>query len=379
MLIRQGFKYSLRIKPQTEALLRRWVGCRRFVYNEALAFQIAEVAAGRLRPGYIALYARLKQLRMENPWLADPPAQALQQALIDLCQAWDRKDKLGFGAPHFKMRGAGDTIRFPQSCTYDAAAGAVRIPKLGRVRLRHSRPAVGTLKNVTLRPDGGRWIVSLQTEREVEVVPSTATGEVGLDFGVKTSIMPSCGNPITLPARISRYERRVRRLQRALSRKQKGSNSRRKTAVRLRGCHRRITAIRRDFLHKETTKLVRSNALIAIEDLRVKNMTMSAAGTVDSPGKNVRQKSSLNRAILRNAWSVARKMLEYKAAWAGVTLVAVPARHSSQECSECCHIAAANRPSQALFRCVACGYEDHADRNAAKVVKGNRVFPSSDN
>jgi putative transposase len=250
----------------------------------------------------------------------------------------------------------------------DPIAGVVRIPKLGRVRLRHSRQALGRLKNVTIRLDRSRWIASLLTEREVDVPQSAATGEVGLDFGIKTSIMPSSGEPITLPVRIFRYERRLRHLQRAASRKQKNSNNRRKAAARIAECHRRITAIRLDFLHKETTILVRNNALIAIEDLRVKNMTMSAAGTVNSPGKNVRQKSGLNRAILRNAWSMSRKMLEYKAAWAGAILVAVPAAHSSQECSECHHVAADNRPSQALFRCVACGHEAHADRNAAKII-----------
>jgi putative transposase len=365
MLIRQGFQYAPRLKAQREALVRRWVGCRRFVFNDALRFQRAEIAAGRKRPGYTALCRRLPDLRKAYPWLGEPPAQALQQALKDLCAAWDRKFKSKFGAPRFKEKGKGDTIRFPQDCTYDAAAGVVRLPKLGDVRLRHSRPALGKLKNVTLRFDGKRLVVALQTERELDVPAPAGTGEVGLDFGAVTTISPSTGAPIKLPSRIGRYERRMKRLQQAVSRKKSYSNNRRKAVARVAECHRRRAAIRRDFLHQETTNLVSHNALIAIEDLRVKNMTASAAGTIEAPGKNVRQKAGLNRTILRNGWSMARSMLEYKAAWRGSVLAAVPPAYTSQQCSCCGRIAAENRRTQALFECVECGHTENADRNAA--------------
>ena len=368
MLIRQGFQYAARVKAQREALVRRWVGCRRFVFNEALALQRAEIAAGRKRPGYAALCKRLPELRKAHPWLAEPPAQALQQALKDLCAAWDRKFTSRFGAPRFKKKGEGDTIRLPQDCAYDAGRGVVRLPKLGDVRLRHSRVALGKLKNVTLRLEAKRLLVALQTERQIDAPAPVAGGEVGLDFGAVAMITPSAGAPIELPARIGRYERRMKRLQQAVSRKKKGSNNRRKAVARVAGCHRRIGAIRGDLLHQETTKLVSNNALIAIEDLAVKNMTASAAGTIEAPGSNVRQKAGLNRAILRNGWSMARSMLEYKAAWRGVTLLAVPPAFTSQQCSCCGRIALENRKSQALFECVECGHAENADQNAARNI-----------
>jgi putative transposase len=211
-------------------------------------------------------------------------------------------------------------------------------------------------------------VVSLQTERQIEVAPTAAPGEVGLDFGAKTSIMPSIGPPIELPARIGRYERRIKRLQQAVSRKRRGSNNRRKAVARVAECHRRIAAIRRDFLHEETTGLVRNHALIAIEDLQVKAMTASAAGTLSTPGRNVRAKAGLNRSILRNGWGMARSMLQYKAAWRGSTLVAVPPAYTSQQCSACGHVAAENRVTQALFQCVECGHTENADRNAARNI-----------
>lgn len=370
MLIRQGFQYALRLKAQREAVLRRWAGCRRFVFNEALAHQRAEVAAGRKRPGYAALCARLPALKAQHPWLSEPPAQALQQALKDLCAAWDRKYTSRFGAPRFKKRGDGDTLRLPQDCKYDAATGTLSLPKLGTVRLRHSRVAEGALKNVTLRQERGRWLASLQTEREIEVLTPAATAAVGLDFGAATTIMPSNDElaSIELPARIGRYERRMKRLQQAVSRKKKSSANRKKAVARLNTCHGRIAAMRRDFLHQRTTELVRGHALIAIEDLAVKSMTASAAGTVEAPGKNVRAKAGLNRVILRNGWSMARSMLEYKTARSGGTLVAVPPAFTSQACSACGFTDAANRPSQSRFACLACGHTEHADRNAAKNI-----------
>lgn len=370
MLIRQGFQYALRLKAQREVVLRRWVGCRRFVFNEALAHQRTEVAAGRRRPGYASLCSRLPVLKKLHPWLCEPPAQALQQALKDLCKAWDASFTSKFGAPRFKKKGEGDTLRLPQDCKYDAAAGTVSLPKLGLVRLRHSREAMGALKNVTLRQERGRWVASLQTEREVEVSTPAATAAVGLDFGAATTIMPSdpALAPLELPARIGRYERRMKRLQQQVSRKKRGSANRKKAVARLNACHGRIAAMRRDFLHQSTTKLVAEHALMAIEDLAVKSMTASAAGTVEVAGKNVRQKAGLNRTILRNGWSMARQMLEYKAAWSGVMLVAVPPAYTSQACSSCGHTAPENRKTQAAFECVACGHAENADRNAAKNI-----------
>lgn len=372
MLVRQGFQYTLRLKPQKEALLRRWAGCRRFVFNEALGFQKSEIAAGRKRPGYAALCARLPALKKLNPWLAEPPAQALQQALKDLCAAWDRVYTSRFGAPRFKKRGEGGTLRLPQDCTYDAVAGVLHLPKLGAIRLRHSREALGRLKNVTLRcvagDSRGRWIASLQTEREIMVVAPASATAVGLDFGVATTITPSSGEPINLPQRIGRYERRMKRLKQAVSRKRKGSANCRKAVAKLAAVHSRAAAVRRDFLHQRTTDLVRSHALIAIEDLAVKSMTASAAGTVEKPGKNVKQKAGLNRSILRNGWAMARRMLEYKASWRGAMLVSVPPAYTSQTCFVCGHIDSANRRSQSLFACVLCGHIDHADCNAAKNI-----------
>jgi putative transposase len=324
------------------------------------------------------LSARLPILKRTHPWLADPPAQALQQTLKDLCEAWDKHRTSGAGTPRFKARGEGESLRFVQDLVYDAAGGRVRLPKLGFVRMRHSRVAEGVLKNATVRHERGRWVVSLQMRRDVDVPRPVGAGAVGLDFGVATTIMPSTGEPFELPARLSKYERRIKRLQQSLTRKRKGSKNRGKARNRLARCHAKAVALRRDFLHKATTALVDQHALIAIENLRVQQMTRSAAGTSARPGKCVKQKRGLNRTILRQGWGLARRMLEYKGARRGVCVVAVAAAFTSQTCEACGHVDRANRRTRSAFACVACGHHDQADWNAAKNILAKALTAGPD-
>lgn len=210
--------------------------------------------------------------------------------------------------------------------------------------------------------------MSLQMRRDVDEPRPVGTGAVGLDFGVATTIMPSAGEPIELPARLSKYERRIKRQQQQLSRKKRGSRNRTKARNKLARCHAKAAAVRRDFLHKATTALIKQHALIAIEDLRVQQMTRSAACTSDRPGKCVKRKRGLNRTILRQGRGLARRMLEYKGARRGVRVVAVEAAFTSQTCTACGHVDRANRRTRSTFACVASGHCDQADRNAAKSI-----------
>ena len=148
---------------------------------------------------------------------------------------------------------------------------------------------------------------------------------------------------------------------RKMSRKARFSQNWKKAKAKVCHIHSAIANARRDFLHKTTTTLSKNHALVAIEDLRVRNMSASAKGTAAEPGKNVRQKSGLNRAILDQGWGEFRRQLDYKLTWNGGWLVAVPPRNTSRTCPCCGHVAAGNRPSQAVFLCQECWYENHAD------------------
>ncbi|MEN1416579.1 transposase, partial [Pseudomonas aeruginosa] len=118
---------------------------------------------------------------------------------------------------------------------------------------------------------------------------------------------------------------------------------------------------RRDYLHKTSTAISQNHAMVCIEDLQVRNMSKSAAGTTEQPGRNVRAKSGLNKAILDQGWFEFRRQLDYKLAWRGGWLVTVPPQNTSRTCPCCGHVSADNRQTQARFACVECGFEDNAD------------------
>ena len=170
---------------------------------------------------------------------------------------------------------------------------------------------------------------------------------------------------------MKRAEKRLRWEQRKLSRKyRKGPESRnfRKQKLRVARAHERAANMRRDFLHKTSTAVGETQAVVYVEDLKIRNMTKSARGTAETPGRNVRQKSGLNRSILSQGWGTFLSLLEYRPERNGGRLVRVDPRNTSRTCFACGHVSAESRPDQSTFRCVACDYCDHADANAAKNI-----------
>jgi putative transposase len=158
-----------------------------------------------------------------------------------------------------------------------------------------------------------------------------------------------------------RYQDRLRKAQQALSRKQKFSNNWKRAEGRVQRIHSRIGNARRDYLHKTSTAISKNHAMVCIEDLKVRNMSKSAAGTTEQPGKNVRVKSGVNKSILDQGWFEFRRQLAYKLAWRGGRLVVVPPMNTSRTCPCCGHVSADNRRTQARFACVECGFEENAD------------------
>jgi len=249
----------------------------------------------------------------------------------------------------------------------------MKLPKLGWVPFRngkgrHALKLSGTPKSITVSRDGKRWFASVLCESEVpEPLPLLAPA-VGVDLGVAQAIALSTGRVLAVLGRTQAEERRLARLQRALQRKTKGSRNRSKARIRLAEFQARIARRRHDAIHKATTILAKNHGLVVVEDLRVKDMTASAKGTVEAPGRNVRQKAGLNRAILNQGFGEIRRQLEYKCRCYGSRLVAVNPAYTSQTCSACGHTEAGNRTSQERFRCVACGHTENADINAAKNI-----------
>jgi len=221
----------------------------------------------------------------------------------------------------------------------------------------------------------GKWYVSIQTRREVEPPAPQATSAIGIDVGIARFATFSDGASLGPLNSFRRHQARLRHAQRALCRKVKFSHNWRKAKSRIQKIHARIGNARTDYLHKATNAISKNHATVCIEDLPVKNLCKSAAGTAANPGRNVRAKAGLNKSILDQGWFEFRRQLEYKLQWAGGSLITVPPQHTSQRCPLCGCVSAANRLTQARFRCVECLHEDNADVIGAKniLARGHRV------
>lgn len=375
----QAFKYELRPNGEQERNLRRFAGACRFVFNKALAMQKANYDEGGKFIGYVAMAKSLTEWRngTETPWLKDAPVHPLQHALKDMERAYKNFFAKRAAFPKFKRRGQHDSFRYPDPKQFklDQANGRIFLPKLGWMRLRLSRSVLGTLCNVTVSLSGGKWYASIQTEREIEKPVPEASSAIGIDMGIARFATFSDDTYLAPLNSFKRHEVRLRRAQRSLSRKVKFSSNWKKEKARIQRIHNRIGNARRDYLHKATSAISKNHAMVCIEDLQVRNMSKSAAGDVEKPGKNVRAKAGLNRAILDQGWFEFRRQLEYKIAWSGGVLIAVPPHNTSRICPCCGYVSAQNRQTQARFCCVECGHEENADVVGAKNVlaRGHRV------
>ena len=361
----QAFKFELRPDGQQQRDMRRFAGSCRFVFNKALALQKANHEAGHKFIGYVAMAKRLTAWRnsTETAWLAQAPVHPLQHALKDLERAYKNFFAGRADFPRFKKKGMGDSFRYPDARQFkiDEANSWIYLPKLGWVRYRNSRNMLGTAKNITVSSTGGKWLVSIQTEREIEQPLPTSTTAIGIDVGIARFATMSDGNFIAPLNSFKKHQQRLAKYQRRMSRKVKFSSNWKKAKARVQKVHSNIANARKDYLHKTSTTISQNHALVCIEDLQVRNMSKSSKGNSEQHGKMVKQKSGLNRSILDQGWGEFRRQLEYKVSWNGGMLLAVPPHNTSRTCPCCGHIAKENRITQAVFLCVDCGYENNAD------------------
>lgn len=255
------------------------------------------------------------------------------------------------------------------------------MPKLGWVRFRLSRALGGTIRNATVSRDGSGWHVSFGVATGVGPQAPNEKPGCGVDFGVAASAYVSTeSSPRIKPEGLTAHERqRLEALEQRKARQityarkhQGGRHSRRlrATIASIDRLKARETNRRRDFTHKLTTDLAQNHGFVGIEDLRVTQMTSSARGTPERPGRGVSQKAGLNRAILDNCPTERRRQLEYKCRLYGSELIAVPAFHTSQTCAACGKVdPASRRGCGRLFVCAHCRHEDDADHNASVEIE----------
>ena len=304
--------------------------------------------------GYAGLCALLPNWKMEHEFLSNVPAQALQQSLKNLERAYTNFFQKRADFPKFKKKGQRESFRIPQGFEADNQNGRIKLPKLGWMRYRKSQDILGEASNVTVSESCGKWLVSIQTEREIETPQHPSTSAVGMDWGIVNFVTLSDGEVVDQCQPLKKFLPKVAKWQRRMARKKKFSKNWHKAKACIAKLHTKVANIRKDFVHKVSNSISKNHVVVCIEDLQVKNMSKSAA-------KKMAQKSGLNRSILDASPFELRRQLEYKTPWQGGLLVPVPAQNTSRKCPECGQVSAENRKTQAKFACVGCGFSANAD------------------
>ena len=368
----RGFKFKLQPTPEQAQVFRSFAGVCRLVFNLALEQRRDHWRNYQRTTGqnlnYVAQARELTALRSEFDFVAAVSQTCQQQTLRDLDKAFANFFAGRAKYPTPRKKGVNDSFRFQgREVSVECLSGKwsrVRLPKIGWVKFRDTRPIRGVCKNATISLDALGWHISFACEIE-HVAPINICPSVGIDRGIANTLALSTGEMLSLPTSLAVIDRRKRRAQKVLARKKRGSNRRKRALSRVSRLSAKISRIRRDWQHKAALSIARRFGDVAIEDLKIVNMTSSAKGTVEEPGRNVRQKAGLNRSILNQGWRSFETILAYKLEQRGGTLTKVPAPYTSQTCPVCGCIDRRSRDSQARFSCVHCGHEAHADTNAA--------------
>ena len=367
MIVRWAYKFRLKTNQTIARKLAQFAGSSRLVWNKALAFQKDRLGAKQSCLSYAQITKELTQWKREEDlfFLHKVHSQALQQSLKNLSQAFkdafDKTNPKQF--PRFKKKGQKDSFRYPQGFKVDNENGRVFLPKIGWVRSNKSQNVIGEAKNVTVSKKGQYWFGSIQVEinREIHSTPSTSI--VGGDLGIARFLTLS-NQEYYQPLNIfKKLKTQLAKLQKKLSKKERSSHRWRKLKSKITKLHIRIANTRNDYLHKVSSQLSQNHAIVILEDLKISNMSKSAKGTVEKPGKNVKQKSGLNRAILDQGWGEFIRQLEYKLFWNGGQIIQVDPKNTSRKCPKCNYVSAKNRKTQAVFCCQqkSCNYTANAD------------------
>lgn len=356
LLQQKGYKYRIYPNLCQERQISSFCGCCRYVYNRCIDYRKEVYASEHRNASRFECMRKVTGMRNdpETAWLKECDSMALQESVKDLNKAYQGffEKRSGYPKYHrkhdrsqsYRTRNQENGIRFE--------GNSIRLPKLGLVKVKKSREFSGRILNATIsRTASGKYYVSLCAEEEV-IPKANAGGMVGIDVGVKSFFADSNGNTVENPKTLHRYEKKLAREQRRLSRKEKGSHNREKQRVRVAAIHEKIADTRTDFLHKVSSKLVSDNQVIGIEDLHVKGMLRN---------------HKLAKAISDVSWGEFVRMLEYKAFEHGTAVIRVPRFYASSQTCSCCGYKNPEVKDLSVrsWRCPECGAVHDRDHNAA--------------
>jgi putative transposase len=357
-------RFRLYPDAKQEQLLLAHCAHARYVWNLAVEQHNHWRPGRKSAPGYLEQARQLTAARADNAWLASGSVIVQQQALRDFWHAKQRFFQSGFGHPDWRKKHFDEGFRITDTCKVERLNRKwawVKVPKVGWVRFRLTRPDLPVAKSYRVTFINGQWHVAFAV---IPVpVPAPGNGQViGIDRGVTITAALSDSRLVSCPQLTSRERARVRKHQRRAARAPKGSDRKAAEHARVAWLKAREAARRKDWCEKISTELARSYDVIRFEKLNIINMTASAKGTTDNPGKNIAQKAGLNGAILAQGWGLLRRRTGDKAPG---RVQDVPAPFTSLRCSRCGWIDKNSRKSQADFCCSSCGFTCNADINAA--------------
>ncbi|NWF60879.1 MAG: IS200/IS605 family element transposase accessory protein TnpB [Fischerella sp.] len=361
----KAYKYRIYPTGEQAILLAKSFGCVRWFYNHALNLTSETYKAtgkGLSRNDIINL---LPSLKKEHEWLTEPPSQCLQQVALDLSSAFLNFFEKRAKYPNFKKKGQKQSIRFPQGIKLDGEN--LTLPKLGKVYCKVSRLPEGKLKSVTVSlTHRSEYYAACLYDDGKDKPTSTSEGKaIGIDMGINHYAITSDGTKHGNPKYYRKYEIKLAKKQKQLSRKQKGANNRNKARIKVAKVHSKITRCREDFLHKLSRKLVDENQVVVVENLAVKNMV-----------KN----HNLAKSISDAGWGQFCTMLKYKAEWQGKTYIEVDRFFPSSKTCHVCLNQVRSLPLDVRFwTCENCHTKHDRDINAACSIRdeGLRILSQS--
>ena len=370
MLINRAYQFRLYPTEEQKILINKCIGSSRFVYNYYLDKKKTMYKENKESLNLSDMKKDLKNLCIEYPWLKEVDSTCIRTSLDDLDRSFINFYN-GYGYPKFKSKNYKDTYR--TTCIRSSYKGKsysnieldlenkeIKLPKIGKVKIkgyRNLKEFNGKIFNATIKREGYKYYVSLSVEEEIEEKPFCLRYPIGIDLGVKNIVVTSDGYKYKLEEKIKRQEKRIKGLQRGLSRCKRCSKNSYKIKMKIKRAYQKIRNMRKYLIHEVTTKIVKENDLIAVETLKVKEMI----------SKKENKKNHLSKYISNSSFNEIIRQIEYKSKWNNKKLIKVNTYFpSSKKCSRCGNI---NKEISDLsirkWECPCCGNKNDRDINAS--------------